>query len=521
MKKTCLILCTTVVSWTGMNAQTEVEPGQENKEWHHGSIGEESVYGVRTDEALEFLKGRKSEEVIVAIMDSGIDTTHSDLRSQLWVNEDEIPGNGIDDDGNGYVDDVHGWNFIGGPNGNVEEETMELTRLYSKYKEKYANLSKEQADSIKEKYPAEWDRYQSILKDYIQQNVAQRQEKKALEGIMAMFETHRQAVVEVLGEDYSFKQLDSLSRSDSRAAKNASTILNFEAQGFSVEDLMEYEEQVNTYVNYYLNPDWNVREDIVGDDPDDFNDSLYGNNDIMGSSSGHGTHVAGIVGAARDNNIGTDGIAPNVKIMVIRVVPDGDERDKDVAMGIRYAVNNGASIINMSFGKDYSPDADKVQETARWAADHDVLIIHAAGNDGRDLDRGENYPFMPFEENNLENEAWIEVGASTFDSAHLAADFSNYGDQSVDLFAPGDEIYSTLPPDRYGFRSGTSMAAPVVTGIAAMVRSYFPSLTAQQVKDVLIRSVQVPHSTDLREISITGGVADARRAVELASEMAQ
>lgn len=479
------------------------------KEWHHQTSPNGSL-GVSTDEALAALSDVEPEEIVIAIIDSGVDTTHSDLKSQLWINEDEIPGNGIDDDGNGYVDDIHGWNFIGGPNGNIEGETMELTRLYVSYLKKWEGLSQ---DSIMEASPQQYANFITLQQDLKSQQRENRMEQIFMTRYKREYETYREKVELLLGADFSDDQLDSLARSSHKSAQAAQVLRDLHADGLDAQFFEEYGEQLDSYLNFYLNEEWDIRDSIVGDDPNDWNDTIYGNNDLMGLSSDHGTHVAGIVGAARNNGIGIDGITPRVKLMILRVVPNGDERDKDVALAIKYAVRNGASIINMSFGKDYSPDAAQVQAVCKWAQDRDVLLVHAAGNDGQNLDYGENYPYMPYEENNLENEAWIEVGASTLYAESLAADFSNYGEASVDLFAPGEDIYSTLPVDTYGFNSGTSMAAPVVTGVAGIIRSYYPELTAAQVKTILIESVVKSDARNFRGMSITNGVVNALEAI--------
>lgn len=510
--KSSLLLLAGLLAIPSM-AQEESTEMSVRQNWHHMSRPEGS-YGVSTDSALAFLQHvaqREPKEIVIAIMDSGIDTAHEDLVQQLWVNEYEIPGNGIDDDNNGYVDDVHGWNFIGGANGNVEGETMELTRLLVQYEERWDDAD---MDSIRRAFPNDYALYKKLKTDFekqLQQNKYEQAMVKMITMRMASFE---EVVKKALNsDDYTEDQLDSLAGKGGEAGRAAESILALQNDGLDAETLEAYGEQVNSYVNYYLNKNWNIRDSIVGDNPNDWTDTIYGNNDLMGKSSGHGTHVAGIVGADRMNGLGVAGIAPRVRLMVLRVVPDGDERDKDVGLAIKYAVDNGASIINMSFGKDYSPDAEKVQEMARYAEEHDVLIVHAAGNDSRDLDDGENYPYMPFEESNLENAAWIEVGASTLFADELAAGFSNYGERSVDIFAPGDEIYSTLPRSKYGYRSGTSMAAPVVTGIAALIRSHYPELTAAQVKTVILESGITPEE-DISDYSITGKIANAFAAVQ-------
>ena len=214
--------------------------------------------------------------------------------------------------------------------------------------------------------------------------------------------------------------------------------------------------------------------------------------------------------------------------MTIRAVPDGDEHDKDIALAIRYAVDNGAQIINMSFGKSFSPEKKWVDEAVAYVASKDVLLVHAAGNDGRNLDTSYNYPTSKFLDDKRATN-WITVGASGDPAAGgVTAGFSNYGKEEVDVFAPGVKIYSTVPGgNTYQFLQGTSMASPVVAGLAALLLEYFPTLSARQIKDVIERSsvpftdsVRTPGTgklTTLNNLSKTGGLVNAYEAVKLAA----
>ena len=512
-----------------LSAQTEAP-----ENWYNLDASTNSTPGVSTEKMYsELLKGRTSETVVVAVIDSGIDYDHEDLKDVMWTNPGEIAGNGIDDDKNGYIDDIHGWNFIGGKNGtNLNDETLEITRLVAMYntlfkdvdvsklskkeKKKYDAylVMKEEVDTKKSESSTQADRYEEILSNL---NLLEKQFGKApTADDLKDFKTDDEALAQIVEQTQ-----DQLSRS-----------------GMSFGDLKENVKgglnYFQTQSKYYYNVDHDVRGKLVGDNYANQSERNYGNNDVEGPDAFHGTHVAGIIGAVRDNEVGIRGVADNVRIMSIRAVPNGDERDKDVANAIRYAVDNGASIINMSFGKGYNYNKKIVDDAVKHAMKNDVLLVHAAGNDGHSTnDLSNNFPNSHFSKRGLFQpkiaKNWIEVGALTYKGgADAPASFSNYGKDNVDLFAPGYQIYSTVPGSEYGNASGTSMASPVVAGVAAVLRSYFPTLSAVQVKQILEETI-IPVSQKVKrpgdaemvsfsELCKTGGTINAYTAVKKAEK---
>lgn len=514
--------------------------GQAPENWFNMDSAD-GFQGVSSDKAYsELLNGKTSQTVVVAIIDSGMDAEHEDLAANMWVNKGEIAGNGIDDDGNGYIDDIHGWNFIGGANGNVNADTYEVTRLYKKYKYKYENADvnqlskKDKAEYAKYKIyekavQAELDKANSRLDRYNDQKTqligginalqtAMGDEEITLENL-AKIEANSDELImgmniatNVLGEDGEIASFGQLR--DMIDAELAGAISHFQG-----------------VLDHAYNIDFNPRT-IVGDDYSNSSEKYYGNNDVEGPDALHGTHVGGIVGAVRNNGVGMNGVADNVRLMSIRTVPNGDERDKDVANAIRYAVDNGASIVNMSFGKGYSWDKGVVDAAMQYAAKNDVLLVHAAGNAGQNNDISDNFPNDIAKKKKLFGpkiaKNWIEVGALSFkQGADLPATFSNYGKTQIDIFAPGVSIYATTPDDNYAPLQGTSMASPVVAGVAAMVRSYYPELSARQVKDLLLASsvrlndqVNIPGTdgdmASFSTLSVTGGVVNAYNAIKAA-----
>lgn len=516
--------------------------GQAPIDWMHMSSAE-GYYGTNMNQVYsEILKDKKGVPVVVAIIDSGVDIEHEDLKDVIWVNEDEIPDNGLDDDNNGYIDDVYGWNFIGGPDGqNVHHDTYEVTRLYAKLKYKYENAD---PDKLRKGQKKEYEKFLTYKEE------VEKKQSSAKRGLEQMMQTQALFTKAIASFEDKFRdqelseellsnvetggdmQMELGKRAISQILKQIDKPLTLnDIKTLVLSDVQEGIDHYQNQVEYAYNPDFDSRK-IVKDNYDDQEERFYGNNDVEGPDALHGTHVAGIVAAARDNGIGMNGIAKNVQIMSVRAVPDGDERDKDVANSIRYAVDNGAKVINMSFGKGYSWNKEVVDDAVKYAAKKDVLLIHAAGNGSQDNDKHDNFPNENYEKSGLfcskNAKNWIEVGALNYtQDESMVAPFSNYGKENVDVFAPGMAIYSTIPNDGYQFLQGTSMAAPVVAGVAAALRSYYPALTAKQVKEIILKSstqmdkqVRKPGSNtevSFSELSSTGGIIDAKKAFELAA----
>jgi cell wall-associated protease len=491
----------------------------------------------------ELLANKPARKVIVAVIDTGVDIDHEDLKNNIWKNEGEAAGNGIDDDKNGYVDDVHGWNFIGGKAGNVVNDHTEATREYIRLKPLYEKMAK---PSKKDK--AGFAYWETIKKKY--ENDSQANQKK-LEEYDQQFNLYATALFTISYCDSLVKKklnIQSVSLTDVETLNTTNDTLLMVQQTLQsvfenmekganlndfltqleqhVQSLKEYVDDLKAGVLGY-DVTYNPRT-VVGDNQADPTEKQYGNNDVSDPSK-HGTHVAGIIAADRTNTIGVKGVADHVLIMPIKVVPaSGDERDKDVANGILYAVDNGAQIINMSFGKHFSPNKEVVENAIRYAEKRGVLMIHAAGNDGDNIDVKNHYP-VPVYANGKKANQWLEIGASSWgEGENLVADFSNYGKNTVDVFAPGVSIYSTTPSNEYESLQGTSMASPVVAGVAATLMAYFPTLSATDIANIIRQSsrkfdnlkVTVPggnREESLAELSATGGIVNAYEAVKLAA----
>jgi cell wall-associated protease len=531
MKFKLFLLAGMVFMASVLLAQGDTAP----QDWFHLNPASDNVPGIDTKSTYsKLLSGKKSETVIVAVIDGGVDPMHEDLKDIMWINPGEIAGNGIDDDKNGYVDDVHGWNFIGGKDGkNIGPDALEITRLVAKYQKMFKGKD---IASLSKKDKKLYDKYQEMEKEIAAEKATweKRYQESGIPMLKGVYATLRK---ELGKQDFTADDLKTIESTDEEVTQAVTVLQGILARGGTVADLekrvMDGDSQLLPRVNNYYDPNFDPRS-IVGDNYADPTERYYGNPDIKGPDANHGTHVSGIIAASRNNGIGMDGIADNVRIMGVRCVPNGDERDKDVANAIRYAVDNGASVINMSFGKAYSWDKKIVDDAVKYAQKNDVLLVHAAGNDGKNNDNTDNFPNDTYDKKGWfkpkKAKTWIEVGALNHDlGENTAASFSNYGKDQVDVFAPGVAIYSTTADNEYDSYPGTSMASPMVAGVAALLRSYYPELSANQVKDIIMDSsvkstkkVVKPGTEDEKvsfsDLSVTGGMLNSYNAVQKADK---
>ncbi len=508
------------------------------KGWGGADLVSDTIPGMSVQKAYnQIIKKNKGNKVIVAVIDSGVDIEHEDLDGVIWTNRDEKPNNNRDDDNNGYVDDMHGWNFLG----DAVEENLEYTRIYKKLKPKYSSIP---AGAVKPENLEEFELYQSAKAEYEKEYNETLGMKNQYEGIVQQLNVAHNAVSTELGkEDYTLEELQDMpaNTEEMQQYKGFLSQVMTNVEGTIPEAMVKLQEAIEYFdgrLSSHFNLDLDARA-VVGDDVDDITDTDYGNANVMGPTQDkedikHGTHVAGIIAAERGNNTGIDGVANNVEIMVLRAVPDGDEYDKDIALAIRYAVDNGASIINTSFGKYFSTHPEWVRDAIKYADENDVLIVNAAGNEGLNLDTNAVYPNDQDPVNTGEiSDNFLTVGALNYKyGSGLIAGFSNYGKTNVDVFAPGTKIWSTTPNNEYEYLQGTSMAAPAVAGVAAMIRSYFPKLSDDQVKQVIMNSGLTSSATVIiggdpsntskfSELSTSGKMVNLYNAMILADKMSK
>ncbi len=514
MFRICLILiCLPILSFA-----------QDLNSWHHLDPEKDKVLGVSTKRAYKLLKGKTPDTVVVAILDNGAEITHPDIQANIWVNKNEIPDNNIDDDGNGYIDDIHGWNFLGNAEGeNYRRETIGLTRVYAKLRDKYASVNENDLDEDeKESY-----KYYLKVKEEFENEVAtKREDINYHKEILQLFnDTDQFLKIFLKKEDYTKKDVEKIKKKKPEVQRAKQNRLLFYQRKTDAASLQKSIDNLKKDMTSRLNPDFKNREEVVGDDPDDITDTNYGNNMVWARGPYHGTGVASIIGGIHNENT-VDGMVQPVKLMILRVVPNGDERDKDVALAIRYAINNGADIINLSFAKKYSVNPSFVEEAIKDAIEKDVLIVQAAGNWVYNNDTVPHYPTGMIDDKKAEN--YIVVGASDkIDNENVLAYFANYGKESVDIFAPGMDIPACELKGTYGKGSGSSDAAPIVAGAAALIKAYYPDLSAAQIKKVIMQSAYRPQTKKVKvpgndkmlvtmdELCVSGGIMNLFRAIEL------
>ena len=535
MKKV-LIAAAFLASFSFAFAQDKMQDN-DLKTWYHKDFSTTNVYGVNTNNAYKFLesKGLKPRTVVVGVLDSGVEVDHPGLINNMWKNPNEIPNNGIDDDKNGYVDDIYGWNFIGGKTADVDADNLEVTRMVKKYQPIFEGTDSAKNRANQAKMPEEYAIYQKSKKLYDEKGSEAKQYYHYFSG----FNNAIPSIVKTLnGKTLTKANLATIkpaSQEDSRNLQILNSLVqdagNVGKTPKEVEELLRKEiegalKHYESQATKHYNLDFDPRAEIVGDNYDNYNEKHYGNNHYEGPDASHGTHVSGIIAGLPHGNEAQYGVAHKVaKIMTVRAVPDGDERDKDVANAIRYAVDNGAKILNMSFGKAVSPGKKHVWEAMKYAEKKGVLLVKAAGNENQNIGENEYFPtnFMKQSDEKPFVSNMIVVGASTNNSQNLRARFSNYNGKMVDVFAPGQEIYSTVPDAKYEYLQGTSMASPVVAGAAAVLWAYMPSLTPQQIKEALVKTVNkstvnanVDSSANFDQISVAGGVIDLYKAAQYA-----
>ncbi|TXF74996.1 S8 family serine peptidase [Chryseobacterium sp.] len=541
MKKILIAACfmTGFASFAQTAAPLDPMMDKDLMTWYHKDFSSANVYGVNTQNAYKYLesKGLKPKTVIVGVLDSGVEVDHPGLIKNMWKNPNEVPNNGKDDDNNGYVDDIHGWNFIGGKSGDIDVDNMEVTRVVKKYQSVFEGADSTVNKANQAKMPEEFAMYMKAKEIFTKKSMEAKQGYETYSRIQKMIPS---MVALLNGKNLTPEAVAAIKPANQEQAMAVSVLTQISADpslaGKSPAEVQKFlDAQMKEALDYFgpqatkqYNLDFDPRASIVGDNYDNYSEKSYGNNHYEGADAKHGTHVAGIIAGLPQGTEVQYGVGyKTAKIMTVRAVPDGDERDKDVANAIRYAVDNGAKILNMSFGKPVSPGKNVVWDAFKYAQDNGVLLVKAAGNENENISENVYYPTnfknvtdaKPFVSN------MIVVGASTNNNEMLRADFSNYNQKMVNVFAPGEKIYSTVPDGKYEYLQGTSMAAPVVAGAASVLLAYMPNLTPAEVIESLVKTsnkstvnamIGSNENNRFDLISEAGGVIDLRKAAEYA-----
>lgn len=529
MKK-LLIAAAFYAGFATIAAQTATPNDKDQKTWYHKDYATTKVYGVNTENAYKFLesKGLKPKTVVVAVLDSGVEVDHPGLAKNMWKNPNEVPNNGKDDDGNGYVDDIFGWNFLGGKNADIDVDNMEVTRVVKKYQSVFEGSDSAKNKENQAKMPEEFAMYMKSKEIFTKKS----QEAKQNVQLYTMIKNAIPDMVKLLGNKTLTKEnlatIKPSTQQEAMAMQVLAQVSNDpQVAGKSAAEVKTYmDAQMKEALDYFTpqaekgyNLDFDPRKEIVGDNYDDYSEKNYGNNHYEGPDAKHGTHVAGIIAGLANGSEPQYGVASRVaKIMTVRAVPDGDERDKDVANAIRYAVDNGAKILNMSFGKPVSPGKNVVWDAFKYAESKGVLLVKAAGNENEDIAEHQYFPtnFKSTSDDKPFVTNMIVVGSNTNDPNSLKSSFSNYNKKMVDVFAPGSEIYSTVPDGKYEYLQGTSMASPVVAGAAAVLLAYMPNLKPEQIIESLVKTSNASTNNGFENLSRSAGVIDVAKAAEYA-----
>ncbi len=506
----------------------------EIKNWHFKDIIKDTIPGISLERVYdELLENKTGKDVIVAVIDMEVDIHHKELQGKIWTNLKEIFNNNIDDNQNGYIDDIHGWNFLGNAKGeNNRFVNYEYTRILKKLNPEFKD---KKAEEIISKDSVTFLIYKKTLKKYNEKMVFAKEDLDYANMIFNSMTESKMAISNYLkNEDYSIKKLDNLKLiypEDKELQEYISRLIGFTKNGYTQQYIDNYKLNAEERINKLLNLEYDDRI-IQGDDSDNISDLDYGNNILNANIDffDHGTKMAGII-----SNIGLKG---EIKIMPLSISSYGDEHDKDIALAIRYAVDNGAKVINMSFAKQFSLYPEWVEEAFIYAEKNNVLLINSAGNNGVYLDDESIFLFPNdhnyFKEDEVSNN-FLKVGSSgkILDKSFKLS-YSNYGKKEVDVFAPGKNIYTTLPNNKYTNKSGgTSSATAITSGVAALIFSYYPNLKAHQVKKIIMDSgveyaieVSTPtkedknKTTPFNQLSKSGKVVNAYNALIMAERIA-
>lgn len=564
MKKYFLLLLV-CIGMANVNAQLIKQDNQARKkqsdlDWYNCSFGEDGVYGAEVNKAYEFLKGKKvKKRPVVALIGTGLDVEHEDLKQAIWVNPGE-QADGKDRDKNGFIDDINGWNFLGGKNGQVMERLIqEGDREFLRLKDKYADYITSNGEffkiidgkRVKVSAPenlSEYSYYKNVVMPESQlariyggwnmAYVIAEYGQKFKEDLRAKFPGQRITLQEFQTCYDPNAPQDTLSDVTFTLIATAFQLYKTDDLDFVYKTFVEtgvargkesYEEALKAY-------GYDGRKDIVGDDYLNINDNKYGNNVLLTSDAGLGTMQGGIIGGKRGNGLGNDGIMDEAEIMALRVTASGGEPYiKDMVLAIRYAADHGVDIIVLPQQNTLYPDGQKewMIEALRYAESKGILVIVPAWELSQDLAK---QTFYPNRRMTGDKELTNLMVISSSDKEGNPSLNANYGAKELDLFAPGINIYSAYTGDTYQIGSGVGLASASVAGVAALIKAYYPHLTGSQIRDILLESVTSRKGVEVEkgievdgkqtqdlflfdDLCLSGGILNAYQAIMAADKL--
>mgnify|MGYP000162688740 FL=1 len=535
---------------------------QSDLDWYNCSFDKDGVYGCEVNKAYDFLKDRKiKKRPIVALIGTGIDVEHEDIKQAIWVNPKE-KADGKDNDKNGLVDDINGWNFLGGKDGQVMEATMrEGDREFLRLKDKYADYifdGKNYNKVIDGKLTKVADPENIEEYNYYRNQVLPESPMAGTYSgwqLTDVLKAYADKFDQMMKERFPGKELTEADFSicyDPKAPRDSLSEVSFMmcAMGFGVyktdkwetvysgiksgaqieQAKAEYERKVGQFGA-------DGRKDIIGDNYLDINDNKYGNNVLLTADAAIGTMEAGIIVAKRENGLGGNGIMDQAEIMTLRVAANGEPYLKDIALAIRYAVDHQADIIMLPVQNTLYPEDQKkwISEALEYAESKGVFCVTPAWEGAQDLAVETYYPnrWMTGKKE-LTN---LMVVCSSDKNGNPSMN-SNYGAKEVDLYAPGMEIYSTYTGDTYQSGTGLGLAAATTVGVAALIKAYYPHLTGTQIRNILLETVTSRKDAEVEkgivvdgkptqdlflfgDLCLSGGIINAYQAVVAADKLAK
>jgi subtilisin family serine protease len=513
----------------------------QNENWHH-LAPEDGVFGAAIERA--HAAARESglrparRPITIALIGGGIDISHKAISDIIWVNRRERRINGRDNDRNGWIDDRHGWNFLGNDTMTINSLSTMGDREFLRLKDKYNHFlfvedgiaymfDDELGALVETEPPADMEEFEYFLRVVTESELAETNRgvmlaKAVVWYIREIGHSMRMAYPERVLTRTDFGEFVRAQQSTTAMQDALFAFIDLMFMSANTEDW----NTMAAFADTEFIPIQELRHEramarrfprereLIGDDPNDLNDKGYGNNNLLANNALRNTMIAGIIGAGGGQSE-IRGITNNVQIMTLRIEADfGEPYMKDMALAIRYAVEQGADIIQLGATNRLFPrhQSHWVEEALRYAEQRNVLVVIPVRDLSSNLDDFPFYPNRNLSTGTLSN--IITVAAS--DSLGNPFLWANFSETELDIFAPGVEIKSAMPGNRYAIDSGSAYAAAMVTGVAAFIKNYFPQITPAQMRQLLIDTVTDRSDAEVeKQYRATAGSMRGRIATDL------